>query len=314
MWYIERDFYPPLLWFFFGGGTMQPRESRGIPAHRRTLESIVFSLVIFMLLAGQADALVIKIESATIEAWNRYYQWANARVQQQIENSEKFLIQDNLPAAEKAQVQTALRNGEVVVKRVTSGVVPAGENFKVPDGTILHVWGSVFLPKIKMPELMRFLQDYDHHAGKFKDVERSRLVSRDGDNFKIYYRLSRSKAFVTAYYNSDQDVVYRTLSSKRIYSKSIATKIAELENPGSPEEKERPVGNDRGFLWRLVSWWRFQETDSGVIVECESASLSRGIPEIVNWIPGLGSYIRNTPIESLRSVITSLQANYLPAK
>jgi hypothetical protein len=293
---------------------MQPRDSHEVPAHRRTLELIVFSLVIFMLLAGQADALVIKLESATIDAWNRYYEWANTRVQRQIENSEKFLIQDNLPAAEKSQVQTALRNGEIVVKRVTAGVVPATENFKVPDGTILHVWGSVFLPKIKMPELMRFLQDYDHHAGRFKDVERSRLVSHNGDNFKIYYRLSRSKAFVTAYYNSDQDVVYRTLSPRRIYSKSIATKIAELENPGKPEERERPIGNDRGFLWRLVSWWRFQETDAGVIVECESASLSRSIPEIVNWIPGVASYIRNTPVESLRSVLTSLRANFVPEK
>jgi hypothetical protein len=304
-----------VLWlWFFSGGAVQSRESCGIPAHKRALELVVFSLTIFLLLAGQADALVIKLESATVAAWNRYYQWANARAEQQIGNTEKFLIQDNLAAAEKAQVEKALRNGEVVVRKVTSGVVPAGENFKVPDGTILHVWGSVLLPKIKMSELMLFLQDYDHHAGKFKDVERSRLVARDGANFKIYYRLSRSKAFVTAYYNTDQDVVYRTLSPKRIYSKSVATKIAELENPGTPEERERPIGDDRGFLWRLVSWWRFQETDGGVIVECESASLSRGIPEIVNWIPGVASYIRNTPVESLRSVLTSLQANYVPPK
>jgi hypothetical protein len=293
---------------------MQPRESRGISARIRTLGYIVLSVLIFLLFAGQADALIIKLEPATIEAWDRYYQWANDRVQHQIDTPGKFLIQDYLPAAEKAQVEKDLRAGEIVIKRVTSGVVPANEKFKVPDGTILHVWGSVFLPKVKMPELLRFLQDYDHHAGKFKDVEKSRLVSRNGDNFKIFYRLSRSKAFVTAYYNSDQDVVYRTLDAKRVFSKSVATKIAELENPGTPEEKERPIGDDRGFLWRLVSWWRFQETDFGVIVECESTSLSRNIPEIVNWIPGLGSYIRNTPVESLRSVITSLRTYFIPGK
>ena len=119
-----------------------------------------------------------------------------------------------------------------MVKRVTSGVVPANEKFKVPDGTILHVWGSVFLPKIKMPELLRFLQDYDHHAGNFKDVEKSRLVARNGDDFKIFYRLSRSKAFVTAYYNTDLDGVYRPLDPRHVFSKSVSTRIAELEIRG----------------------------------------------------------------------------------
>lgn len=293
---------------------MQPKESRGIFARIRTPRYIVFSVLIFLLFAGQADALIIKLEPATIEAWDRYYKWANDHVQYQIDTPGKFLIQDHLPAAEKAQVEKDLRAGEIVVKRITSGVVPANEKFKVPDGTIMHVWGSVFLPKVKMPELLRFLQDYDDHAGKFKDVEKSRLVSRNGDNFKIFYRLSRSKAFVTAYYNTDLDVVYRTLDSKHLFSKSVATKIAELENPGTPGEKERPIGNDRGFLWRLATWWRFQETDLGVIVECESASLSRNIPEIVNWIPGLAGYIRNTPVESMHSVIASLRAHFIPGK
>ncbi len=293
---------------------MQPRESRGITTRIGRLEYLVFFAMMFLAFAGQADALMIKLAPPTIEAWDRYYKWANDRVQHQIDTSGKFLIQDHLPAAEKAQVEKELRAGEVVVKTVTSGVVPANEKFKVPDGTIMHVWGSVFLPYVKMPELLRFLQDYDHHAGNFKDVEKSRLISRNGDNFKIFYRLSRSKAFVTAYYNTDQDVVYRTLDSRRVFSKSVATRIAELENPGTPKEKERPVGDDRGFLWRLVSWWRFQETDQGVIVECESASLSRNIPAIVNWIPGLGSYIRSTPVESMRSVITSLRAHFIPGK
>ncbi len=274
----------------------------------------MFVALIFLLFAGQADALVIRLEPATIEAWNRYYKWADERVQRQIETPGKFLMEDHLSAAEKAQVDKDLRAGKIIAKRVTSGVVPANEKFEVPDGTIMHVWGSVLLPKVKMPELLRFLEDYDHHAGKFKDVEKSRLVSRNGDNFKIFYRLSRSKAFVTAYYNTDQDVVYHTRDAKHVYSKSIATRIAELDHPGTAQEKERPVGDDRGFLWRLVSWWRFEETDLGMIVEIESASLSRSIPGIVNWIPGLAGYVRNTPVESLNSVITSLRAYFVSGK
>lgn len=286
----------------------------GFSSRTRTPEWAVFSLMIFLALAGQAEALVSKLERATVAAWDQYYIWADARVERQIATPGKFLIQDHLAPAEKTQVQTTLNSGGIVVKRITAGVVPENEKFKVPDGTIHHVWGSVLLRGVKMPELMRFLQDYDHHAGKFSDVEASRLISRNGNEFKIYYKLSRSKAFVTARYNSYQDVTYRPIDARHVFSKSVATKIAELDNAGSAREKERPAGDDRGFLWRLVSWWRFQETDQGIIVECESASLSRGIPSIVNWIPGLSGYIRNTPVESLQSVITSLQAQFSSAK
>jgi hypothetical protein len=293
---------------------MQRRKNRHLSARICLNKPFLLSVLIFMVPAAQADAMAVKLESATIQAWDLYYKWANARVQQQVETPGKFLIRDHLPQGEKAEVDRDLSAGKIVVRRVTNGVIPPGENFKVPDGMIHHVWGSLWLPGIKMPELLRFLQDYDHHAGKFSDVERSKLVSRTGDNFKIYYRLSRSKAFFTVHYNSDQDVTYQTLDPKRVFSRSIATKIAELENAGTPQEKERPIGEDNGFLWRLVSWWRFQETDSGVIVECESASLSRGIPAIVNWIPGLSGYIRNTPVESLQSVLAGIKANFTTAK
>ena len=31
-----------------------------------------------------------------------------------------------------------------------------------------------------------------------------------------------------------------------------------------PGERERPVGNDGGYLWRLYTYWRLQERDGGV--------------------------------------------------
>ncbi len=50
--------------------------------------------------------------------------------------------------------------------------------------------------------------------------------------------------------------------------------------PGSIEanglaKREKPEGKDRGFLWRLNSYWRYQQVDGGVLVECESLTLSR---------------------------------------
>ena len=90
-------------------------------------------------------------------------------------------------------------------------------------------------------------------------------------------------------------------------ARATATKIAEVENPGTPSEREKPPGNDRGFLWRLVSWWRFEQRGPDVIVELESASLSRGIPAVIKFMPGISSYIRSTPRETLESVLISIR-------
>ena len=66
--------------------------------------------------------------------------------------------------------------------------------------------------------------------------------------------------------------------------RSEALKIAELEFPNSAREKEKPQGSDHGFLWRLNSYWRYQQVDGGVLVECESVSLSRSIPTVLEFL------------------------------
>jgi hypothetical protein len=42
-------------------------------------------------------------------------------------------------------------------------------------------------------------------------------------------------------------------------------------------ERELPVGKDRGLLWRLYGYWLYEERDGGVIVECESVTLTRDV-------------------------------------
>jgi hypothetical protein len=37
-----------------------------------------------------------------------------------------------------------------------------------------------------------------------------------------------------------------------------------VDDPAEPDEREREPGHDHGFLWRLNSYWRFEERDGGV--------------------------------------------------
>jgi hypothetical protein len=248
----------------------------------------------------------------TLKAWDQYYAWANRRVEKEMSDPRRFLIEDFLPAAEQASIRKELNSGAIVVRRMT-GVIPPGARFQVPHGEIHHWWGAVLVPNVKLAKVIAFAQDYAHQAGRFADIEKSQLLKREDDQFEFFFRLRRTKAFVTVYYNTWQECTYYPKGNGRVWSRSQATKIAELEEPGTPNEREKSPAEDRGYLSRLVSWWRFEQTDRGVIVECESASLSRDIPMIVSLIPGVASYIRSTPRESLESVLSTIRQYVKPA-
>jgi hypothetical protein len=96
--------------------------------------------------------------------------------------------------------------------------------------------------------------------------------------------------------NTNHDVRYFPLGSARCYSQSHSSRIAEVDNPGEPDEREMQPGQDHGFLWRLNSYWRFEERDGGVYVECEAISLTRSVPAGRGWL--VNPIVRTLPRES----------------
>jgi hypothetical protein len=97
-------------------------------------------------------------------------------------------------------------------------------------------------------------------------------------------------------------VRYTSVDSDRATSTSYSTRIAEIENAGKPNEFEKPVGNDSGFLWRLNSYWRFHERDGGVYVQLEAISLTRDIPAGLGWL--ISPFVSSIPKESLAFTLT----------
>ena len=115
---------------------------------------------------------------------------------------------------------------------------------------------------------------------------------------------------VTVHYNTEHAVAYMRHRRGAASSRSVATRIAELDDAGTAREREKPIGRDRGFLWRLNSYWRYQEVDDGVIVECESLSLSRGIPRLLRWMasPLINRAARDILSRTLASMAEVLSA------
>ncbi len=144
---------------------------------------------------------------------------------------------------------------------------------------------------------LALLRDYDNHYKIYQpEVMASRILEHDQDHYRIYLRLLKKK-ILTVVLNSEHDVQYYPVDATRWHSRSYSTKIAQLDNPGEPGERERPVGNDGGYLWRLNTYWRLQERDGGVYLECEAVSLTRDIPTGLGWL--IEPIIRDLPRDSL---------------
>jgi hypothetical protein len=264
---------------------------------------VLFCCLALALPGGQDELLAAKLEPRTVAAWDQYLAWADAKVSREVAEKGRLLIRDHLSPKDRADYDRVLRSGEVFLAKMSS-VVPKGVHFEVPDGTIHHWWGAVLVPNVKLANLLVGLQDYDHHAGRFTEVERSKLVAKTGSTYRFTFRLKRVKYGISAYYNTDQECTYHPIAPDREWSRSDATRIAEIADPGKPGEYDKPVGDDSGYLWRMVSWWRFEENADGVIVECESATLSRSIPWVLKW---LGPVIEKIAKESLQSVLMTVR-------
>ena len=99
-----------------------------------------------------------------------------------------------------------------------------------------------------------------------------------GTEYRIFLRLLKKKV-ITVQLNTEHEVKYtQTRAEAMGVSASATTKIAEVENPGKPDEREKPAGTGEGFLWRLNTDWRFEERDGGTWVECQASSLTRDVP------------------------------------
>ncbi len=254
--------------------------------------------VCMVLLVGR-PAAAAELRPATVDAFNRYV----AAYEMQSAAGPFLWIDGDSPA--QRQAREVARTGDLVMERIQ--VRSGGRNIDIPDGIVHHWLGTVFVPGATVDKALGLLQAYDRHADIYKPaIARSRLLSRDGDMFRFFLRFYAKKV-ITVVLNSEHEARFTREDAMRARSRIVSTRIAEVENPDTPEEREKPVGNDGGFLWRLNSYWRVVERDGGVYVQCETLSLTRSIPFGLNWI--VGPFVTSVPRELLSfTLVTSRMA------
>ena len=247
------------------------------------------------------DALPARLKPRTLDAFERYVRLTEARNAEELSQGEPFLRPDALPQEERAAAYAALRKSEVRIERLKTH--DAGKAIECPSGLIHHWVGDIYIPGATLEETLRVLEDYDHHSQYYApDVQRSKTLSHEGGEFHVFLQFRRKKV-ITVALNTEHDVRYSRLDPTHAASRSTATRVAEVENAGKSDEREKTPGDDGGYLWRMETWWRLAERDGGTYVQCESVSLTRDIPVGLGWL--VGPFVNSIPRESLTSTLTA---------
>lgn len=244
--------------------------------------------VILLLALGEWAQSAIRLKPETVEGYEQYVRDLERSFEKRIGGELPFLWSD-----QDSGHRSALKRGQILIQEQKD--LP-----RVPDGRI-HVWmGAVLVPGAEVEDVLSVLMDFDRHKEWYPEVLDSRLLSRDGYKITGYQRL-RIKKLLTVIFNTEHAVVYSQLTPERWRGVSKSTRIAEVKDAGKPKEHELPVGNDRGFMWRLNAYWFLEERESGVVAECWAASLSRKLPFALRWM--LKPLVSGVPPQALRNTL-----------
>lgn len=260
----------------------------------------ILSLVLFL----TSHAYAVELKQQTAAAFDNYVAATEARMKEELRPGGAFLYIDTLPAERRASAYRQLVANEIFISPLQT--MRNGKNISMPDGIVHHWVGIVFIPNTNLATVLPVVQNYGNRAEVYKpDVIASRLISHQGDDYKIFMRFFQKK-FTTVVFNTEFDIQWHKVDQHHVYSNSYSTRIAEVKDPNKPDGAELPAGKDHGYLWRLYTFWRFEEKDGGVYMQCEAISLTRDIPFGLGWL--LRPLVTSIPRQSLNRTLGQTRA------
>jgi hypothetical protein len=240
----------------------------------------------------------------TIAAWTAYVAATESRIESELAATGAFLASDHTEG--RGVTRSAIGKGAIPIAAVST-VDRAGRPLPVPGATVAHWRGAVLLPGMSLDQLLHRLQHPDESGPYPDDVLSMRVLHRAPERLTLAMRLTRS-AIVTATYDTEHIARYRRRGPTRASSRSVSTRIVEVADAGTSAERVLGEGQDRGFLWRMNSYWRYEEVQGGVIVELESITLSRGVPIGLGMV--LQPIIDRVARESVTRTLASVRRLY----
>jgi hypothetical protein len=260
-------------------------------AHSRKI-SILCSLLLWL---DTPPFLFAQPAPAAISVFNTYTQAVESRLIQQHRSPNTFLAPE-VPAPEDAK--TRLRQAELIIERIPS---PTTTDL---SGSLIHHWrGTAFASGAKAADFERLIRDFNAYPQHFSpQVLQASVISQDTDRMQASMRI-RQRHVITVVMDTTYDITFGQLDVQHGYSISRSTHISEIDSPNTPAERALTPSQEHGFLWRLNTYWSYEERDGGLYLQIEAVSLTRSIPTGLAW--AIRPYIESIPRESLEFTLRS---------
>jgi hypothetical protein len=254
--------------------------------------SLVWGLVIFLELPGLGMA---EPSAAAVRGFDSYARSVEGRLAAEHRSATGFL------AGESAERDARLRRGELVVEKLS----PDGG--AVAPGAMLHDWrGTAFVPGATAADFERLMEDFNSYPQHFApQVVAAKTVARDGDHLQAWMRV-KQRHVITVVMDTSFDVRFAQVDAQHGYSISRSTRVDEIEGAGTKGERVLGAKEEHGFLWRMNTYWSFEERDGGLYMQIESVTLTRAVPRGLGW--AVGPYVESIPRESLEFTLRSAAA------
>jgi hypothetical protein len=257
--------------------------------HSRTI-SLVVGLLLFL---DGPRLLMAEPARTAVLAFSAYCKTAEERLAQQHRSPGAFIVMATAPLTAEEQ---RLRQGEVILEQLTPHT---GAEI---SGAMLHDWrGTAFVPGATPADFERLMQDFNSYPQHFApQVLDAKTLSHEGDHLQAWMRV-RQRHVITVVMDATYDIAYGRLDARHGYSISRSTRIDEIEGTGA--ERALSANEEHGFLWRLNTYWSYEERDGGLYLQVEAVSLTRSVPRGLGW--AIAPYVQSIPRESMEFTLRS---------
>ena len=252
------------------------------------------ALPILLLFAAHPACHAVEPSPAATAGFNAYVTLVENRLAEQHRSAATFLATPVLSPQNRAR----LRKGEFIVEHLTPSHTP-----DMP-GAMLHHWrATAFAPGAKAADFERIMKDFNAYPQHFvPQVLQARVLAGQEDHVQALIRV-RQHQVLTVVLDTTYDITFAQLDAQHGSSISRSTRVSEVASAGTTSEHALAPSDEHGFLWRLNTYWSYEEQDGGLYLQIESVSLTRSIPTGLGW--AIGPFVESVPRESMEFTLRS---------
>jgi hypothetical protein len=253
--------------------------------------------ILAILLTAPALSLAAHLSPPAENAFETYILNVEARLARQRSSPDsRAAVFPREGAARRGAEREPLR-GDVRVEPVNGG------SWEVSGGLLHHWRGAALVPDATPKDMLALLRDYNHLSLYYApEVVSSQALTDGGKRATLAMRFKKRQV-ITIVLDAEFEAESGLDGNGRGYSFSRSTHIWQIDQPATAQERRRTEGADDGFLWRLNSYWNFEPSRDGLLMECEAVSLTRDIPAALGWL--IAPIIKTLPRASLEFTLTA---------